>query len=184
MNFETSTVSSGVQRASLRHLEHIIAPLIDPWCDKARAKILLAGVLGGFGLGLLDLTLSYTIAGQGLLATMIFLALRLGVAGLVSFPFFYRCLTTQSARYIYIGAQILGVGLLLTWPLFSLGNAAGYILLSTPFWTVYHLRFAVQRSQHNHGRETALSGVLFTVTAAASALLAGWLLQTGRYDVA
>jgi hypothetical protein len=185
MSFETTDLSIGGPRpSSLRQMAHITAALVEPWYDSDRAKILLAGSLGGFGLGLMDLALNYTIAGQGLSATLIFLAFRLGMAGLLAFPFFYQCLTVSWARHIYIGAQFLGLALLLKWPASAFGNAAGYILLSTPFWAVYHLRFAVQRSRHNHGRETALSGLLFTLTGSASALLAGWLLQTDEYVMA
>jgi hypothetical protein len=155
------------------------AGLIAPWLHAGRLKMLLAGFMGGLSMAMLDLGTSYSAAADGLLATSLFLVLRLTLAGVVGFAGCYFLMSRQWGRAYLVALQAVGTAILLMESHLQILNAIGLTLIGSPFWAVYHFQFAVQRSRHNHGQETALAGLLFLVSSSLGSLLTGWCLQMG-----
>ena len=158
--------------------------LIDPWRDIERTKVLLAGMLGGFGGSLFCLVLNYSIAGYGLATTITFQITRLFTIGMFFIGFCFWLMTKPGARFWLLLIQAIGVTFFLAWPDNVIMLALGYGLIASPFWAIYNYRFSVQQSLKNNGGETALSMFSLMLAGSVGTWMGGWLLQNNHYDIA
>jgi hypothetical protein len=162
-------------------LKFVTSVLVDPWRDFERAKILLAGGLGVFGVCLLCLVLSYTLAGQGLTDNLIYQILRILALGLLGIGASFWLVSKPKGRLWVLLCQIFGVGLFILGPTSPVCCAIGYALATSGFWATYNERFALQQSVNNNGREMALGMLWALVTNAGGTWLGGYLLQKNLY---
>lgn len=165
----------------LRVFDAFAASLIKPWGDWQRMKILLLGVTGGFSVYILGFSITYYLAEQGLYASSVYFLLLILLGSPLVLPLCYVCMARPWGHAVLATAQIAGLAIILHWPSLAVSSAAAIVLLHMPFWASYHLQFAVNRSHHNHGSETALSALLFLWSGAAGMLAGGWLLEHGLY---
>jgi len=163
-------------------LKNLLAvSFIDPWRDRKRAKIMLAGTLGSFAAYMLGMALNYGIAGEGFKVTISFQIARLALLGFLGIPFSYWCLACRFPRLVLFLSQFAGLVFFMIDPHSAVTNALGFFLVSSPFWAIYAFRFAVQQSRENHGHETALSSFVFLISGSAGTYMGGWLLHTDRF---
>ncbi len=171
-----------MQFASLKKLA--ILSFLEPWRDRTRAKIFLAGTVGVFAASMLSMALNYGIAGEGFKVTISFQIARLALLGFLGITFSYWCLSHKSHRLYVLASQSLGLMLLMTNPHSAFTNAIGFFFTSSPFWAIFSLRFAGQQSRTNHGHEIALSSFLSILSGSAGTFCGGYLLDIGLYQLA
>lgn len=157
---------------------------LDPWRDKTRAKLLIAATIGTFGAGLMAMYLNYSIAGLGIGAAALYHGVRMLLLGGVMVALTFRVLSLRFGSFLIALLAFCGVVLLYAGKGQPLWMAAGFALVSGPFWALFSQRYALQQSRENHGNETALLLYVMTLSAAAGLFVAGPLLEIGGHETA
>ncbi|MGE4351152.1 MAG: hypothetical protein AB7E52_03075 [Bdellovibrionales bacterium] len=157
---------------------------IQPWKDKERTKILLAGIIGSFCFGAQSFALDYELGGLDLKTSLTFQILRFSLLGFVGIPTtFWLMAKDISPKHLFL-IQFIGSLLYFIDPHSGFISAIAYTLSLSPFCAVYNYNFAVKQTDQNRNNETALAQYTLVISSCLGIFSGGWLLSKGYYLLA
>lgn len=157
---------------------------IAPWKDRARAKVLLAGVLGSFFHTIQGFTLTFTMGGESISENLTFQIVRYSLIGLVGIPFTAWAFARGMKGWMLALIQLAGTALYFIDPSSGIINALASVVTMSSFWFFYTHQYSLSHSSANRGSEASLALYLLTVASSLGLLLGGLMLQEKLYELA
>ncbi|HAX91300.1 MAG TPA: hypothetical protein DCY07_03710 [Rhodospirillaceae bacterium] len=160
-----------------------LSAFVDPFRDKSRSTILLAGALGSFAYGAQSFVLNFQLGGMSLETSLVFQIMRFSLLSLIGIPLSFWIMSKENALRNLVVIQFLGT--LLFFVDFQSGiiNAVAFAVTSSPFCAIYNYNFALKQTNTNRNNETALSQYSLILAGSLGLLVGGYLLEMGHYAI-